>query len=262
MPDYKRKQMEIEDQLRPRYSLEPIHFTPVEQFYAEREYHNALTLLNALLPLPAEPIKTILVGGVGAGADLHYWLTHLPLQSAVGLDFSKEAIKASQRRIQLNNLPSIVEFVQADFENIPLSNNSIDLGIFVHTLHHALDPQQGFRELWRVSRRGVLLIEPLATPVTHLLARLGIARDVEDVGNKVIRFSLPTLLPWTGEECTIYRSRSCLSYYHPLIYQHILPLFNSRPGLALFKSLYTVADRLLFPLHSKMVALLLKSPAK
>jgi len=38
----------------------------------------------------------------------------------------------------LHQLPDITRFVRADFEDVPLADNSIDLGIFVHTLHHAL----------------------------------------------------------------------------------------------------------------------------
>jgi len=257
MPEYKRRQMEFEDKNRPRYNLEPVRRIPVEQFYAEREYSHGLALLRELLPL--ESVKTILVCGVGAGADLHYWLAHLPLKWCVGLDFSIEAIKASQRVICLNDLPAIVGFVKGDFEYIPLKRNSVDLGIFVHTLHHALDPKRGFRELWRVSRKGVLLIEPLATPITHLFARLGIARNVEEEGNKVIRFALQQLLQWAGMECGAYQNRTYLYYYHPLIYRRLLPIFGSHLGLQMFKFLYGISNALLIPLHSKMAAVLLKT---
>lgn len=256
LPDYKRRQIEHEDRYRPRYSLEPIHRTPVEEFYAEREYSVGLTLLQKLLPL--QEVKTALVCGVGAGDDLHYWLTHMPVAHVIGLDFSIEAIRSTQRRIQLNHLPEIVHFALADFENNPLQDDAIDLGIFVRTLHHALDPELGFKELWRVSRRGVLLIEPLATPVTRLFARLGIARDVEEEGNKVIRFTLRQYLSWAGRECSAYRSRTYLYYYHPLIYNRLLPLFNSHRGAKLFDKLYWMGNALLIPFRSKMAAVLVK----
>lgn len=256
LPEYKRKQIEHEDRILPRYSLEPIRRTPVEQFYAEREYSIGLTLLQKLLPL--EEVKTALVCGIGAGDDLHYWLVHMPVAQVIGLDFSIEAIKSTQRRIQFNHLPEIADFALADFENIPLQDEAIDLGIFVRTLHHALNPEQGFKELWRVSRRGVLLIEPLATPVTRLFARLGIARDEEEAGNRVIRFTLSQYLSWAGRECTAHRSRTYLWYYHPLIYSRLLPLFDSNLGMKLFEKLYALGNVLLIPLHSKMAVILVK----
>ena len=48
LPEYKRKQIEHEDRYLPGYSLEPIRRTPVEQFYAEREYSIGLTLLQTV----------------------------------------------------------------------------------------------------------------------------------------------------------------------------------------------------------------------
>jgi ubiquinone/menaquinone biosynthesis C-methylase UbiE len=256
--EYKRKQIEHEDFHRPRYNLEPVNWTPVEAYYIEREYAHALRLLRR--QLPPEAIKTLLVCGVGAGADLHYWLTHLPLVEAVGLDFSIESIRASQRRIELNGLPDVFRFMRADFEHIPLADNAVDVGVFVHTLHHAFDPEQGFKELWRVSRRAVLLIEPFSTPITRLFARIGIAQDVEEVGNKVVRFTLDQYREWAGQECRAFEGESHFYYYHPVIYQQILPRFNSRLGTPLFKLLYQAANTLLLPMHSRLVAVLVKQP--
>jgi len=125
-------------------------------------------------------------------------------------------------------------------------------------LHHALAPERGFKELWRVSSRGVLLIEPLATPVTRLFARIGIARDVEEEGNKVIRFTLRQYLSWAGHACSAYQSQAYFYYDHPIIYRRLLPLFNSRLGMKLFEKLYAVGNVLLIPFRSKMAAVLVK----
>ena len=256
LAEYKRRQIEHADVKLPHYNLEPARWRPAEQFYVEREYAHSLSLLRQLLPL--DQIKSMLVCGVGAGADLHYWLTHIPLDQAFGLDFSIESIKATQRRIDLNSLPDIFGGVRADFENIPLADDAVDLGVFVQTLHHALDPEQGFKELWRVSKRAVLLIEPMATPVTRLFARIGIARDVEEAGNRVVRFTLKQYLNWAGAQCMAYRGESHFYYYHPLIYQRILPLFRSELRTRAFRLLYHTMNALLIPLHSKLVAVLVK----
>jgi len=256
LAEYKRQQIKHEDFHRPHYNLSPLRRTPVEQYYADREYAHGLMMLGKLLP--AESIATMLVCGVGAGDDLHYWLTHMPLKHVFGLDFSIESIKASRRRIQLNHLPDILTCVRADFENIPLADNAVDLGVFVHTLHHAFNPEQGFRELWRVSRRAILLIEPLATPVTRFFAWMGLAQDVEDVGNKVLRFNLAQYLDWVGPECLGYLGETHLHHYHPLIYRRILPIFNSNAGTEVFKLWYQCMNLLFWPLHSRLVAVLVK----
>lgn len=256
LPEYKQIQIEHEDRHRIHYNLEAIQQTPTEKYYAEREYAFGLSLLEQLLSF--EEVGTLLVCGVGAGADLHYWLTNLPLRSVLGLDFSIEAIRATQRRVHLNDLPDIVSYMRADFENIPLRDSSVDVGIYVHTLHHALDPAQGFRELWRVSKKGVLLIEPLSTPVTRLFARLGIAQDIEDVGNKVIRFKLDDYLRWVGTNGVAYRSRAYFYYYHPFIYKRLLPIFDSKLGLQVFRGIYRTLDAVLIPLRSKMATVLVK----
>jgi ubiquinone/menaquinone biosynthesis C-methylase UbiE len=258
LAEYKQKQIEHEDLRRTRYSLAPVSWTAVEQFYVHQEHTHGLRLLHKLLP--AQHMNTILVCGVGAGDDIHYWLTHLPLSAALGLDFSIESIRASRRRIALNNLPDIFRFLRSDFEDIPLRDNAIDIGVFVHTLHHALDPERGFKELWRVSRRAVLLIEPLSTPITRLFARVGIAQDVEETGNKVLRFRMKQFLDWAGDDCAAYLGESHLYYYHPAIYRYILPAFNFPLGLPLFKLLYHMANIALPPLHSRIVAVLVKQP--
>ncbi len=49
MPEYKRRQIEFENRMRPRYNLEPVRWTPVERFYAEREYSYGLELLRDIL---------------------------------------------------------------------------------------------------------------------------------------------------------------------------------------------------------------------
>lgn len=248
--DYKHRQIEHADQTRPRYNLAPIRRTPIEHFYADREHAIGLELVRKLLPI--ERIQTLMVCGVGAGDDLHYWLAHIPLKEVFGLDFSIEAIKSSQRRVRLNNLPEIVRYFRADFENIPVCDNAVDFGVYVHALHHALNPERAFKELWRVSRMGMMLIEPLSTPVTRLFAKLGLAQDVEEAGNKVIRFKPQQVVRWAGDERCKYLSRTYLYYYHPLIYRRLLPLFNSDLGFKAFRALYALGNVLLFPLRSKM----------
>lgn len=47
--------------------------------------------------------------------------------------------------------------VQASAENLPFENDAFDCSMAVLTIHHWLDPEQGLREMQRVSRRQVIL---------------------------------------------------------------------------------------------------------
>lgn len=256
LSEYKRKQIEHENRHRPQYNLELVNLAPVERFYLERQYRFALSLLEELAL--QDQIDTILVCGLGAGADLAFWLSHLHLEHAFGLDFSIEAIKATVRKLLLEESPGHTSSILADFETIPLQDDAVDLGIFVNSLHHALDPAMGYRELWRVSRKGVLLIEPYSTPITRLFARIGLAEDVEEAGNKVVRFQTKDFLLWSEDQLCQYKSRPHLWYYHPAIFRRLLPVFDSGFGFELFKILYSLADLILIPLRSKLAIVLAK----
>lgn len=257
LPSYKSQQIAYQDQILPRYNLQASTWSPLQRFYAEREYVFAHRMLRQLGL--AEHVSSLLVCGVGAGTDLEYWITRLPITTAVGLDFSTESLKASLRRVALHQLPDVTRFIQADFEDVPLADNSVDLGIFVHTLHHAWNPECGFKELWRVARKGVVVIEPLDTVVTRLFARLGLAQEVEPSGNRVLRFNHRQFRHWAAAELESYRYLNCFYPYHPLIYRRIIPLLEMLRAEHAFKIAYYIANALLIPLHSKTVILLKKA---
>jgi ubiquinone/menaquinone biosynthesis C-methylase UbiE len=256
LSEYKRKQMEHEDRNRPKYNLQPVEWSPIQKFYAEYEYSRGLKLIQDLLPL--ESIRTLLLCGVGAGSDLHYWLTHLSMEAVLGLELSREAIQATQRRVALNCLPEITKYIQGDFENISLNKDVVDFGVFVHSLHHAQDPEQAFKELWRVSRKGVLVIEPLSTSVTRFFSSIGLAQDWEPAGNKVIRFTPEQFVEWTDGFCAAYRSKTSLHYYHPLITRNILTFCDKVMKVETFEFLYSLANIILVPIHSKFCTVLIK----
>jgi len=58
-------------------------------------------------------------------------------------------------------------------------------------LHHLDDPAGAIREMARVARHGVLILEPARAVLTRLAVRLGFAEEVEEAGNRVQRLAAP-----------------------------------------------------------------------
>lgn len=118
-------------------------------------------LANILAPFVTAQ-STILEVGCGEATTLAGVLQHLPIQArrALGFDISWSRCKAGCDWLASNQLTATL-FV-ADLFEIPLADSSVDI---VYT-SHSLEPNGGreeaaLRELLRVARRAVVLVEPL-----------------------------------------------------------------------------------------------------
>ena len=275
--EYKRRQMEFEDREFCRYNLSPVKMSAPYKYYFDRQCGVGLaTLIKADLSQP----DGTLICGVGGGADLQFWIEHLPLDRCLALDFSIEAIRATQRRLRNHSISKLVEYLKADIECIPLKDNSLDLVIASQVLHHTLDPAKACKEMFRVARRGVLLLEPANTMMVSMLKRIGLARATEDAGNVVLRFrrsdferefnsEYPGQYPISAEQLsakvfqTRFMDRVCaqvtyLFYDHPILERNLGRYFNFAGGIPVLKTLYSLTDHLMFPLRSKCAVLLTK----
>lgn len=253
--EYKRRQMEFEDREWCQYNLTPQALSVPYRFYFETQ---CAVGVSELVKAGSDHDDTVLVCGVGGGADLQYWLEHLPVRRYLALDFSIEAIHATQRRIRNLGLAESVEYLKGDIEDIPLQDDSLDLVIASQVLHHTLDPGRACREMFRVARRGVLLLEPANTLLTPLLRQIGLARSTEVVGNVVLRFRESDFISYLkGFACSV-RYRTYLFYDHRLIEKVLSRFFGFPGGVTVLKGLYKAANLCLFPLHSKCVVFLQK----
>jgi len=253
--EYKRRQMEFEDREFCRYNLSPVKMSAPYKYYFDRQCGVGLaTLIKADLSQP----DGTLICGVGGGADLQFWIEHLPLDRCLALDFSIEAIRATQRRLRNHSISKLVEYLKADIECIPLKDNSLDLVIASQVLHHTLDPAKACKEMFRVARRGVLLLEPANTMMVSMLKRIGLARATEDAGNVVLRFRRSDFESYLyGCDCSV-RYRTYLFYDHPILERNLGRYFNFAGGIPVLKTLYSLTDHLMFPLRSKCAVLLTK----
>jgi ubiquinone/menaquinone biosynthesis C-methylase UbiE len=253
--EYKRRQMEFEDSAWSRYNLSPVKMSAAYQFYFDRQCTIGLnTLIKADLSRPG----ATLICGVGGGADLQFWLEHLPLDRCLALDISIEAIRATQRRLRNHSVSKPVEYLKGDIECIPLQDNSLDVVIASQVLHHTLDPAQACKEMVRVAKRAVLLLEPANTIMVSMLKRIGLARATEEAGNVVLRFRKSDFDSYLdGCDCSV-QYRTYLFYDHPILEKTLDRYFNFAGAIPVLKTLYSLTDRLMFPLRSKCAVLLTK----
>jgi ubiquinone/menaquinone biosynthesis C-methylase UbiE len=255
--EYKRRQMEFEDSEWCRYNLVPVKVSPAYQYYFDRQ---CAIGLDALVRAGLERVGATLICGVGGGADLQFWLEHLALDRCLALDFSIEAIHATQRRLQNHSVSKSVEYLKGDIECIPLKDDSMDLVIASQVLHHTLDPAQACKEMFRIARRAVLLLEPANTILVPILKRIGLARVTEDAGNVVLRFRKSDFEAYLhGCDCSIWY-RTYLFYDHPILERNLGRYFDSERALSVLKTLYSLSNRLLVPFRSKCAVLLTKRP--
>lgn len=83
-----------------------------------------------------------------------------------------------------------IDPVVADVEHLPFGDASFHV-VFVHDgLHHLEDPLRGLDEMARVARRAVCVTEPAEAAATWIAAKLGLAQDREEAGNRVARLTL------------------------------------------------------------------------
>lgn len=95
------------------------------------------------------PDTTVL--DVGAGNGTLTWPLSRRSKRVVGLDRSENLLRRS---------PCTGRMVQGDATVLPFADRTFDVVVESNFLHHAADPVAVLREMARVSRRHVLLIEP------------------------------------------------------------------------------------------------------
>ena len=91
----------------------------------------------------------------------------------IGIDFSPAAVARAQERARRYGFAA--RFLVADAEHLPFLNHSFDVVAVHDGLHHLDDPYRAIREMARIAREGVLILEPAQAGLTRLAVRLGVA---------------------------------------------------------------------------------------
>jgi ubiquinone/menaquinone biosynthesis C-methylase UbiE/uncharacterized protein YbaR (Trm112 family) len=130
----------------------------------------------------------------GGGADAEY--LHNLGARITGVDISADYLKCALVRAKKFNLD--INLVVGDAENLPFKSDYFDYGIIHCGLHHLPNPYDGIKELIRVSKKGIVIVESFNSIFTKLFIKLGISNETE-AGHPIYRFDKKTLINFLKE---------------------------------------------------------------
>jgi len=131
-----------------------------------------------------------------------------------GTDFSPAAIARARKRAGRYRFDAA--FLVADAEQLAFADHSFDIVAVHDGLHHLDHPERAIREMARVARRGVLILDPAQAALTKLAVWLGLAVAVEEAGNPVKRLNpkaVAAILRTEGFDQIVFR-RTLMYYPH------------------------------------------------
>ncbi len=156
-----------------------------EEFEINRP-HNAGRLYNflinykfqkALRDLPF-PIKDLSVLDICCGSGMISEYYTKCRTKVTGIDLSEKAIERAKIRRERHEFEA--EFRVADATNLPFPDNTFDV-VSVHDgLHHLNEPWKAVREMVRVAKKGIVIIEPAKALITRISVALGFSHDYEE----------------------------------------------------------------------------------
>jgi len=127
--------------------------------------------------------KSVHLAACGTGIDLFHLSRLYSGAKFFVTDISSQAVSSTQRRF--HGVGGQTE----DLERLSFPDNSFDWSFIAAAIHHLPRPALGVYELLRVSREGVIFIEPHDSWLVRRFVSLGLAQEYEDVGNYVYRWT-------------------------------------------------------------------------
>jgi len=110
-----------------------------------------------------------------------------------GIDLSPEAVERASIRSKRYDFQT--EFRIADSTDLPFPDNSFDI-VSVHDgLHHLNNPKKAVKEMARLAKKGIIIIEPGTALITELFILLGVSLRYEGA-DFVYRFKKDELTSW------------------------------------------------------------------
>jgi SAM-dependent methyltransferase len=206
------------------------------QFLISYKFHTGLQVLG--LELAG---RTVLEVCCGSGM-LAEELARRGAQ-VTGIDFSPAAVTRARARAQRYGFTA--RFLVADAEHLPFPDRSFAVVAVHDGLHHLDDPYRAIREMARIAREGILILEPAQAVLTQLAVRLGLAEEVEEAGNYVRR-----LVPRDIERCLHQVGFGRVNWRRTLMYYPHEPFawfhwFDRTPLFLLFRAAFGGANLLL-----------------
>lgn len=96
------------------------------------------------------------------------------VKTLIGLDLTREMIMLAKTKIRKINVDHLIDYIEADAENIPLRQNSTDITISVTVLNLLEDPCKALEEIDRVTRHKAVITILKTTTLKITLANLKI----------------------------------------------------------------------------------------
>jgi ubiquinone/menaquinone biosynthesis C-methylase UbiE len=227
-----------------------------KSFYKESLIGNFIeyyTLKEALSLLPFK-VRNMVVLSICCGDGFEGEYLHRLGARVTVSDFSPEAVKAARRRCKY------LRGVVADAENLPFKDNSFDLVLVRHGLHHIPHPYKGLSEMNRISKKGFVFIEAQRNFITKIFINLKLASEYEESGNFVYRFTRDEIKKFMKRiNVNNYKISTSWCYHVDFLTEQIYPRFNSKITLLVFTLLFSFFNSLFGYFGNSMVVVALKN---
>jgi len=139
------------DLLQRDYYARTAHLYDASHVHAEDEHSLALQYISTFID--ALQITTALDVGCGTGRGVAFILKNKPRVSVQGIEPVPALIRQA---VETNGIPAAL-ITEANGENLPFADRSIDATLACGILHHARNPEKIVREMIRVSTKAVFL---------------------------------------------------------------------------------------------------------
>lgn len=110
--------------------------------------------------------KNVLDAGVGRGRFAMN-IIERGASSVIGLDINTKMLTLTRDRIQKACFFRKMEFIQGDIENLPFSDNKLDVICCMETLIHIPNRNQAIREFFRVLKKNGILVVNVPFKVSY-----------------------------------------------------------------------------------------------
>lgn len=151
----------------------------VYEFLIARKFRDGTEVLG--FDLRGRPVLEVCCGSGMMSEDLARLGARV-----TGIDFSEGAIVRAAERARRFDFAA--RFLVADVEALPFGDQSFAVVAVHDGLHHLDDPYRALREMTRVAKDAVLILEPARAALTRYAVALGFSEEVEEAGNYVHRF--------------------------------------------------------------------------
>lgn len=184
------------------------------------------------------------IASCGSGIDIYY-LSKFYNAKILASDYSNEAIERVRKTF------AGIEVKVEDNEKLSFNDNYFDWSFIAASLHHLPRPIVGLYELLRVSKQGIIVIEPYDSLLTRIAVSLGMAQKYEASGNYVYRFS-------RGEIYKISRSGYCDYFIDRCFAPHRVA--KKHLGFVFLKWLTIFFNATISPLGNYVIFIIKKRP--